>query len=123
MPVVTSYSQTEIGPTVTDFRRIPFSRQTTDYVLELDDDRKCIEMYDAVDHYVTVPPDADVPFINGTVIDVIQRDVGTVIIVPGSGVTLLSLTGTLNSAGQFAHIRLHKVDVDEWYVYGDLLPP
>lgn len=96
------------------------NRQTDDYILELTDASKCIEMDKASAVNLTVPPDADIPFAIGTVIYVTQYNTGVLTFVEGTDVTINSLSGYVTSAGQYAHMKLHKIDTNEWYLSGDL---
>lgn len=121
MATVTSYTKLGIDTVLDPLFYMKFNRKTAHYTLVLTDARKCIEMDAAGANNLTVPPNSDVAFPIGTIVEVVQRGAGTTTIVPGDTVTLRSLSDHLVSAGQYARIRLHKVAANEWYVSGDLV--
>lgn len=122
MATVSSYTKTGVDDLITPIRYVSFSRKTASYTLVLADDHTCIEMDVATANDLTVPPNADQAIPVGGVVCVVQRGVGVTTIVPGASVTLNGLNSCLLSIGKNAHIWLHKVAANEWYVYGDLIP-
>ena len=71
---------------------------------------------------VTIPPNANVSFNIGTMLSVVQNGSGNVIVVPGSGVTLL-LSGNSTASGNRTVANctvatLMKVASDVWFISG-----
>ena len=87
---------------------------TTD-TLVLTDDGKYLRYTNAAAVTATVPPNASVAFITGTVITMRQAGAGQVTLAAGAGVTL---NGDLKTAAQHASIQIIKVDADVWDVIG-----
>ena len=87
---------------------------TTD-TLVLTDDGKYLRYTNAAAVTATVPPNASVAFITGTVITMRQAGAGQVTLAAGAGVTL---NGDLKTAAQHASIQIIKVDTDVWDVIG-----
>lgn len=63
----------------------------------------------------TIPPNSAVKFPLGQPINLVQRGVGKVTLVGGSGVTLL---GGLSTTGQYAALSVMQVEPDVWIVIG-----
>lgn len=68
----------------------------------------------------TIPPNSDVAFPIGTVIEFEQAGAGAVTVAAGAGVTLNSRGADLTLAGQYAVGGVKKVATDTWTVWGDL---
>ncbi len=90
-----------------------------EYTLTLADAGRCIDIDSASSFSLWVPPDVDVSFEVGTIIEVCQNGVGTVTITPGDGVTLNSNGDLLSTSGQWATIGLRKLAENSWVVTGD----
>lgn len=120
MTTITSYTKDHIDDLVDSLKIEPFSRKTTHYTLVLVDNKTCIEMNSVNPNNLIVPKNADVPFVIGTVINVIQINVGVTTIVPDTGVTVNSLGGLFDISGQYGVVKLHKVAADTWYLSGNL---
>ena len=56
----------------------------------------------------------------GFSVPIMQEDVGTVTVVPASGVTIQSLGGLTSCAGQYGVLWLHSDGNNKYYLYGDL---
>lgn len=118
MTLVTSYTKDKIDE-LTD-KALVFSRKTSNYELVLGDAYTCIEMNVGSSNTLTIPANASVAFVVGTIVEVSQYGAGVTTITPAGGVTLRSLGGLLATAGQYARVKLEKVATNEWYVSGDL---
>lgn len=91
----------------------------TTYTLVLADAGKIIELTSASAVNVTVPPNPSVAFPIGTVIEIVRIGAGTVTLVQGSGVTILtSISLVLRAQNSSAILR--KRSTDGWIVAGDL---
>lgn len=69
----------------------------------------------------TIEPYSTSPIPGGSTITFFQQGAGTVTLVAGSGVTLVSRVG-LESAGQYAVFRAWQKEIDYWVASGDLVP-
>jgi len=94
--------------------------QANDYTLALADASTAVEMTKATATTLTVPPNADVAFPVGTVIEVFQAGAGQVTIAAGAGVTLRAAGAKLKLTGQYSGASLRKRATNEWVVAGDL---
>lgn len=99
---------------------ITANRQTGSYTLVLGDAGKVVEMNVGSGNTLTVPPNADVAFPTGTVLEGVQYGAGQTTITPGSGVTIRSSGGKLKTAAQYASFTLRKIATDEWIAAGEL---
>ncbi len=88
--------------------------------MALTDAYKIIQMNNAASNTVTVPLESSVNFDVGTVIEITQYGAGQTSVVATGGVTINSLGGNLNVAGQHGVAILKKVASDEWLLSGDL---
>lgn len=93
----------------------------TTYTLALVDAGRAVECSNGSAVTVTVPPNADVAFPIGTIIEVSQTGAGTVTIAPGSGVTVHSRGSLLSLNGQYAAATLRKSATNTWLLGGDLV--
>jgi hypothetical protein len=93
--------------------------KTADYTLVLTDAGAYIRMDDTVDIDLTVPANATVAFVIGTVIQLRQVGVGQLIVVASGGVTINTVS-TLFARAQGSTLSLTKVGTDEWDLTGDL---
>lgn len=78
-----------------------------------------VEMNVATANNLTVPPNTDVAFPIGTMIDVVQIGAGLTTIVAGSGVTVEPST-TLNLIGQWYGATLYKRATNTWVLLGSI---
>lgn len=69
----------------------------------------------------TIPTNATAAFPVGTDIDIVQGNVGEVLIAPAAGVDLRSRDGARKLAGRYAAATLRKVDTNVWHLYGDIV--
>lgn len=69
---------------------------------------------------ITVPPQADIIWLENTEIDFAQMGAGQVVIAPGNGVTINSAFGALKSATQYAGMSLHRTASNTWLLVGNL---
>lgn len=93
--------------------------QTASYTLVLGDAGTIIEMNVASANNLTVPTNASVAFVVGTVIEICQYGAGQVTIVAAGGVTL-DTPATLTTRARYSSIGLRKHATNEWIVSGDL---
>ena len=120
MTIVTGLIAARMEELVDEVQNSTFVRYTASHNLVLSDKNKVIEMNSASSNDVTIPDEFYVEFDIGTRIYVVQRGAGLTSIAAGGGVTLRSLGGNLDSAGQYSRILLEKVGSNEWYISGDL---
>lgn len=92
----------------------------TAYTLVLGDSGDLVEFTSDATVTVTIPPDSDVPFPEGTTILLLASGEGLVTIEEGAGVELGSRGSVFYSAGQGAMMSLTKLDTDEWILAGDI---
>jgi hypothetical protein len=95
----------------------PNSQTGTTYTLVLAD--RVVELSNASAIALTVPTNASVAFIVGTVIEIVQMGAG-VVTISGSGVTFRSRGSLLSTAGQYAVASIRKRATNEWVVTGDI---
>jgi hypothetical protein len=112
----------EISGTVTSrYVTAPGATQATSaYTLSLSDAGTRVEILFGSANTLTVPADASVNFAVGTEIVVVQAGSGATTITPDSGVTINSLGGLLDTAGQWGVVTLVKRAANTWIAYGDL---
>lgn len=95
----------------------------TSYTAVLTDRGKLVEFGNAGATTFTIPPNADVAFPIGTVIEWRQYGAGAVTLTPGAGVTLRAPAGgTLVTNGAYSEGRLVKRGTNEWVVSGNTVP-
>lgn len=101
---------------------VPRSTKTNSYTLALADAGTVIEMNSASPTTVTVPPNSTVAFGTDpdTVIEVARIGAGSVTIVAGSGVTVLSKDSLLVIGNRYGSVVLRKRATNEWILVGDL---
>lgn len=92
----------------------------TTYTLGLDDTSAYIQSLSDSAVTITVPPDTDVPFANGTQIVFEQTGLGTVAVDPGAGVTINSYNGASGTIGQFAQAVIVKTAPNTWTLSGNI---
>jgi hypothetical protein len=78
-------------------------------------------MNNAAARTITVPPNTDVAFPVGTVVEVWRQGAGTVQILPGAGVTIRSPGALDDLRVQYSSGSLRKRGTDEWVLSGDLV--
>lgn len=123
-----NHTGTQTASTISDFAAavaaatttVPANRQTGNYTLVIGDAGGVVEMNVASANELTVPPNSSVAFPVDTVIEVVQWGAGLTSIVAGSGVTIRSLDGVLDLAGQYASVTLRYIGSDEWHLAGAL---
>ena len=94
--------------------------QTSNYTLLLSDQNKLIEMSAATNIDVIVPAYSAVSYDVGTQILLVRGGSGEVSVVADSGVTIKSVNTYLSLNNQYSPATLVKVDVNTWYLFGDL---
>lgn len=98
------------------------NRKTSNYTLTLADRNKLIEYSSSVSGSFTVPSHSIVfSMPTGSQILVSQLATGSLTISAGSGVTIRSYNNLNTLAGQYAGATLLNVDVNEWYLFGNLI--
>lgn len=100
---------------------ITHTTQTANYTLALADAGTIVEMNNASARTITVPPNASVAFPVDTVIEACRYGSGTLTIVAGAGVTLVSPGGLLAARAQYSAISMRKRATNEWLLGGDLV--
>lgn len=96
------------------------SQQGASYQPVLADAGTVIEFVAGSGVTLTIPAHVVVGFPVGTVIEVFQYGAGQVTVAAGAGVTLLSHSALVHTAGQYATISLRQRDIDIWVISGDL---
>lgn len=102
-------------------KNILINGYASDHTLALIDRSTLVRMNLTVSHAVTIPLNTDVPFPIGTRIRGSQIGTGVTTITPVSDVTINSLGGNRNTAGQWARWELIKTNTNEWELSGDLV--
>lgn len=93
------------------------------YTLALTDAGKVVLVNRATAASVTVPPNSEVAFQVGTIIEIVQQGAGQVTIAPGTGVTIDNPFTSLDLRAQNSSARLLKRATDTWVVLnGDMAP-
>lgn len=91
-----------------------------DYTLVLTDRSKWLNLSNAADKTLTIPPNGTVAFPVGTSIMMSNDAAGLFTVAAGVGVTLRAQGGKVKLAGQFAVAALQKLAANEWVVFGNL---
>jgi hypothetical protein len=97
-------------------RRPAVFAKTANYTAQLTDERMLIQMNSASATTFTIPPNANVAFSVGTVIQVQMLGTGSVTIAPGAGVTINTASGSLVMTRQYSVVQLQKTASDTWNV-------
>lgn len=92
--------------------------QTGSYTLALADKGCLVPVASATAVTITVPDNASVPFPVGTILQVRQTGAGQLTLAGASGVVVNAYQNALKTAGQWAEVGLHKVDVNTWVLTG-----
>lgn len=101
---------------------IPINAQTgTAYTLAITDAYGAVSLSNAGAITLTVPPDSDVAFDDGTFVEFHQQGAGTVNVAAGSGVTINSRGSRTATSGQYAIAALRKTGANTWILTGDLV--
>ena len=95
------------------------NNQTASYQLVSSDANSYVRMNVGSANTVTVPPDATISFVTGTVVTVRQIGAGQTTITAGSGVTITS-PSTLSLRVQNSTVQLIKVSSNTWDLIGDV---
>lgn len=98
----------------------PVATKTANHTLTSDDLLQTVEMNLAGANTLTVPPNSSVAFTVGSIIRAAQVGAGVTTVTPGVGVTIESLGGLTNIAGQHGVVHLQKRATDTWRLWGDL---
>lgn len=95
------------------------STQTLSYIAALVDCGTRVLMNSAGAINFTIPPNTDVAFDVGTVMEIGQFGAGQVTIVAGSGVTIHSSNGFFATTARYSVISVWQQDIDVWWVSGE----
>jgi hypothetical protein len=93
---------------------------STAYTLGVNDTGKALLFSSSSEVTVTIPAESSYNFSLGETFLVAQQGTGAVTIAAAVGVTLLSLNNKVKTSGQYAEVRLLKIDSDKWLLSGDL---
>lgn len=99
---------------------ITINTQTINYILDLTDANKLIEMNVGSANTLTIPTNIVAPFPIGTQILIAQYGAGQTTITPAGTVTLRSSGGKTKTSAQYAMATLVKRGTNEWYLAGDI---
>jgi hypothetical protein len=92
----------------------------TSYTADLADADSYILFTNASPVTFTIPPNTDVAFPIGTVIEFEQQGAGALTVAAGAGVTINSRGGDYTLAGQYSPAAVKKVGTNTWTLTGDL---
>jgi hypothetical protein len=95
--------------------------QTASFTLQLTDAGGIVEMNVATANNLTVPDNATVAFAVGTQVDISQYGAGQTTIVPGTGVTVVSVSSNKKLAARYGTATLYKRATNEWVLTGNLV--
>ena len=95
---------------------IPFNGNR---ILQLTDEFAYLISQDGAGQTVTIPPNSDVAFADGTQMSFKQGGAGVVTFAPGAGVMIESNGGLLDTNGQFAVVSIVQDSTDVWSLFGD----
>lgn len=90
----------------------------TTYTMVLADRDKIVTCDNASDITVTIPTSASVAYDVGASVTFVQKGAGQILFDPDTGVTMNSLEGRDQTAGQYAVATLIKTATDEWLLTG-----
>jgi hypothetical protein len=99
---------------------VSINNQTSNYILDISDSYKLIEMNVGSANTLTIPTNIVVPFPIGTQILISQYGAGQTTITAAGTVTLRSSGGKTKTASQYAMATLVKRGTNEWYLAGDI---
>jgi len=91
---------------------------STEYTLQISDIGSFITLDNAAPITVTVPSSSSIPV--GSRFDLIQKGVGAITFVEGSGVTIRSKGNNKKINGQYVTVTIIKAEENIWYLIGDL---
>ena len=100
---------------------IAITQQADNYTLTLADAGTEVEGTKASAQTITIPPNADVAFPIGTVVNIRQIGAGQVTVEVGGGVTLRAPNGA-KTAQQYSTVTIIQRTLDEWVLGGDAAP-
>jgi hypothetical protein len=95
--------------------------KTTSSTLALADAQTICPVNSATGVNLTIPTNAAVALPVGSVVNVIQKGVGRINYQASNGVTVLSPSNQVSSAGQYFSNILSKIATDTWHIEGSLL--
>lgn len=101
-------------------QEVEFNTQTVNYILDITDANKLIEMNVGSANTLTIPTNIVAPFPIGTQVLIAQYGAGQTTITPAGTVTLRSSGGKTKTAAQYAMATLVKRGTNEWYLAGDI---
>jgi hypothetical protein len=93
---------------------------STTYTLGVNDTGKALVFSSSSSVTVTVPKDSTHTFVTGQTFLIVQRGTGQVTVQAESGAVLYSLDNKTKTSGQYAELRLLKIESDKWVLSGDL---
>jgi hypothetical protein len=93
--------------------------ETVNRILTLTDNFSYILMDSASACTVTVPPEVDVNFPDGSTISIFQTGDGQVTISPGAGVQINSADTVTKTRVKYSGVSIHKIGTNLWMLTGD----
>lgn len=108
---------------ITDLNKLVVSAPIiTNYTLVLaDGENGLLDINFPAAGNVTIPPNASVPFVIGTVVTVVWNGVGQPSFVAGVGVTIRSEVGALRIAARYGFATVVKRGTNEWWLSGNIV--
>lgn len=88
-------------------------------ILQLSDEFAYLISQDGAGQTVTIPPNVDVAFANGTQLSFKQGGAGVITFAPGAGVMIESRGALLDTNGGNAVVSIIQDSVDVWSLFGD----
>ena len=96
------------------------NHQTASYTATVEDNGKDIQISSSVAETLTIPAQINAAFPEKAFFFVTRAGAGTLTLIPGSNVTLLSAGGRLKIAEQYGTALLRKLSENVWLVTGNL---
>jgi len=90
------------------------------HTLVIEDANCFVELNYTAANTLTIPTNASVSFLTGTIIILTQYGNGQVTVTTDAGVTLRSINAKNKTSGKYGVAYLYKRDTNEWYLYGDI---
>ena len=118
--VALSTAATDLSSAINEVRNLlpNTTERAAAFPLALLDAGNLVPVNSATAVAVTVPPNASVAFLVGTIINLSQVGAGQIVITAGAGVTIRQADSQFKTAKQWAEVSLRKRGPDEWVLTG-----
>jgi hypothetical protein len=119
--VYTGSEWVDLAVTVADAaQRVVRNVTTTPFTVTSADAGKALVMASSSAMSLVIPAESTYNFTIGQTFVVIQKGTGAITVSGGVGVTIISKSSYVKTAGQYSEARLIKVASNEWFLSGDL---